>query len=109
MGAGARLELREDVADVRLHRLLREEEPLADLAVHEAVGDQLEHLDLPHRRLLLELAERALERNHLGGAAAAPPRRDRFEAARVGGVAVEDLLAFCGVHGPNIGAATTPL
>ena len=37
----------------------------ADLAVHEAVRDQLEHLDLAHRRLLLELPERALERDDL--------------------------------------------
>ena len=65
MGARARLELREEVPDVGLDRLLRKEQPLADLAVHEAVGDELEHLDLAHRRLLLELAKRALERDHL--------------------------------------------
>jgi len=38
VGAGARLELRQDVADVRLDRLLREEELHADLAVDEAVA-----------------------------------------------------------------------
>ncbi|WP_325115893.1 hypothetical protein [Gaiella sp.] len=40
---------------MRLDRLLRQEELLADLAVHEAVRDELEHLDLTRRRLLLEL------------------------------------------------------
>jgi hypothetical protein len=54
------------VAHVGLHRLLREEEPVTDLAVHEAVRDQLENLDLPRRGLLLQLLERAGERNYLG-------------------------------------------
>ena len=36
------------------HRFLREEEALADLAVHESVGDELEHLDLARRRRLLQ-------------------------------------------------------
>src|SRR5437016_427495 len=79
MGAGARLKLREDVPDVRLDRLLRQEEPLPDLAVHEAVRDQLKHLDLAHRGLLLELAERALERDDLCGRPIAPASRDRLE------------------------------
>ena len=35
------LKLRQQVADVRLDGLLGEEEPLADFAVHEAVGDEL--------------------------------------------------------------------
>src|SRR5262249_20844497 len=68
----AGLELREQVPDVRLDRLLRQEQALADLAVDEAVGDQLQDLDFPHRRLLLELAERALERDHLGARGRAP-------------------------------------
>jgi hypothetical protein len=37
VGAAACLELREQVAHVRLHRLLGEEEALADLAVHETL------------------------------------------------------------------------
>ena len=45
MGSAARLKLRQQVADVRLDRLLGEEEPLADL-VDEPVGDELEQLDL---------------------------------------------------------------
>jgi len=55
VGARARLELREEMPDVRLHRLLGEEQPDANFAVHEAVRDQLEHLDLAHRRFLLQL------------------------------------------------------
>ena len=83
-GVGSRpcLELGQQVADVALDRLLGEEEPLPDLAVHEAVRDQLKHLDLAHRRLLLELAERAPERDHLGrDAIGATASRNRFEAA----------------------------
>ncbi len=38
VGPGTGLELREQVAHVRLDRLLREEEALADLAVDEAVA-----------------------------------------------------------------------
>ena len=55
VGSAARLKLRQQMADVRLDGLLREEEPLADLAVDESVGDELEDLDLARRRLLLEL------------------------------------------------------
>ena len=40
VGPGARLKLRQQMTHVRLHGLLRQEEPLADLAVHEAVRDQ---------------------------------------------------------------------
>jgi len=41
VGSAARLELREQVPDVGLDGLLRQEETLADLAVHEPVGDEL--------------------------------------------------------------------
>jgi hypothetical protein len=98
MGAGARLQLCEQVAHVRLDGLLGEEEPVSDLAVDEAVGDQLEHLDLTRRRLLLQLLERAGERNHLGPAAAAA-LRNRVEAAAVVHVSGQDLLALGSVHG----------
>src|SRR5262249_43977900 len=108
MGARAGLQLGEQVAHVRLHRLLREEEPLADLAVDQAVRDQLEHLDLAHRRLLLELAERALERNHLGAPRAAACR-DLVETACVTDVSVQDLLTLSSVHGPSIGRTGGPL
>src|SRR3569833_2247936 len=86
VGARARLELREDVPDVRLDRLLREEEPLTDLPVHEAVRDQLKDLDLPHRRLLLQLPERALERDDVGGRPATAPGSHRLEATGMVGV-----------------------
>ena len=46
VGPAAGLQLREQVAHVRLDRLLRKEEALADLAVDEAVSDELQHLDL---------------------------------------------------------------
>ena len=56
VGSAARLKLRQQVADVRLDGLLREEEPLADLTIHEPVGDELENLDLAGRRILTDLA-----------------------------------------------------
>ena len=46
----------------RLHRLLRQEEPVADLAIDEALKDQLEDFDLPGGRLLIELLEGSRER-----------------------------------------------
>jgi hypothetical protein len=97
MRARARLQLRKQVANVRFHRLLREEEADADLAVDEAVRDQLQHLDLSRRRLLLELLQRAGERDHLGAAAA--PFRDGVEAPRMVDVTGQDLLALGSVHG----------
>ena len=56
VGSATRLKLREQVPHVRLDRLLREEESLADLAVHEAVGDELKNLDLACCRILTDLA-----------------------------------------------------
>jgi hypothetical protein len=105
VGSAAGLELRQEVTDVRLHRLLREEEPLADLAVHEAVRDQLEHLDLAHGRLLLELAQGRLERDHLGALTAAVAAGGHLvEATGVVQVSAQDVLALCGVHGAVIGS-----
>ncbi len=102
MGTGSGLELREQVADVALDRLLREEEPLADLPVDEPVGDELEHLDLAYRRLLFELTKRRRERDHLCGAVGAP-NCSLLEPATVVHVAAQDLLSLRGVHGPDIG------
>ena len=96
------------MADVRLDRLFAEEEPLPDLAVHEAVRDQLKHLDLAGGRLLLELLERRRERNHLG-VAVGTPGRDRLEAARMVHVTAQDLLTLCCVHEGAIGARATRL
>ena len=106
---GARLELREQVSHVRLHRFLGQEELLADLAVHEPVGDELQHLDLPPRRLLLELAKRALQRDHVSAAGTTTPRRDFLEAARMRQVTAEDLLALSGIHARSIGVCSYPL
>src|SRR5919106_5797155 len=91
--AAAGLELRQQVPDVALDGLLGEEEPLADLAVHEAVRDQLKHLDLAHRGLLLELSERGAEGDDLPDTAL-PPRGQLVEATSVVRVAVQDLLAL---------------
>ena len=91
-----------------LHRLLAEEEADSDLTIHEAVGDQLQHLDLPHRGLLLQLAEGATERDDLG-ASVLPLRSDRLEAALMVHVAAQDLLALCGVHAWAIGRMAKPL
>src|SRR5690606_29357337 len=46
LGAPAHSELREQVADVVLDRLLGEEHPLTDLAVGEALRDEIEDLAL---------------------------------------------------------------
>jgi len=56
VGSAARLKLREQVAHMRLDGLLREEEALADLAVHEPVGDELQNLDLAGCGILADLA-----------------------------------------------------
>jgi hypothetical protein len=108
--ARACLELGEEMADVRLDRLLGEEEPLADLAVHEAVGDQLEHLDLAGGRLLLQLLERSGERDHLGlVAVAGAAGGSLLEPARVVHVPRKDLFALCSVHAADIGRPNHPL
>ena len=108
VGAAPRLQLREEVPHVRLDRLLGEEEPLADLAVDEALRDQLEDFDLAHRRLLLQFAERARERDDLG-LARAPALGHRVEPTRMVHVPAQDLLALSRVHGQDIGRATNLL
>jgi len=89
---------------VALHRLLRQEEAMADLAVDEAFRDQLENFDLARGRLLLELPERSGERDHFG-VPLAPLGGHLVEATRVVHVSGQDLFALCGVHSsPRIGA-----
>jgi hypothetical protein len=101
--AAASLELREEVPDMALDRLLGEEEPDADLAVHEPVGDQLQHLDLPGGRLLLQLLKRrGLERNHLGDRRIATCG-NRLEPSGVLAVSRKDLVALSSVHDWAIG------
>jgi hypothetical protein len=108
MCARARLQLRQKMADVGLHRLLAEEEPLADLPVDEPVRDQLENLDLAGGRLLLELLERGREGNHLG-VAVGTARRDGLEPPRMVHVPAQDLLTLSCVHGGAIGLQVAQL
>jgi hypothetical protein len=44
------------MSDVGLDGLLRQKQTLADLTVHESIGDELENLAFTGRWLLLELA-----------------------------------------------------
>ena len=89
------------MAHVALHRLLAQEQAVADLAVREAVADELKDLDLPRRRLLFELRERDGNRERAGVGAAA--RRDRLESLRMSAIAAEDLAALGCVHEQDIG------
>ena len=110
MCSAPRLQLREQMADVRLDGLLREKELLADLPVDEPVRDELEDLELTRRRLLLDRGHgRRGERDNRPGTGAAPTCGSRLEAAPVVLVTVEDLLALCGVHNSGIGVKTKPL
>jgi hypothetical protein len=102
MGARTGLKLGQEVTHVALDGLLGQEEALADLAIDQSVGNELQNLDLAHRRLLLELTERRGERDDLSGAVR-PPQRCGFEAATMVHVAAQDLLALSSVHGPDIG------
>ena len=82
---------------------------MADLAVDQALRDQLENFDLTRRRLLLELPEGSGERNHLG-VALASLRSHLVEATRVVHVPGQDLFALCSVHRyRDIGLPTLPL
>jgi len=85
-----------------LDRLLGEEEPDADLAVYETVGDQLQHLDLAGGRLLLQLLEGSLERNDLRDRLIAPCG-DGLEPSRVLAIPRQDLVALSSVHNRAIG------
>ena len=80
-----------------LHRLFREEEAVADLAVDQALRDQLEHLDLASRWFLLELPEGRGERNDLRVALSAP-RGHCVKTTRVVDITGQDLFALCSVH-----------
>ena len=103
MGARPRLQLGQEVPHVALHRLFREEKAMADLAVDEALRDQLEDFDLTSGGLLLELPERSGKRDHLGVALAALGGH-LVEATGVTYVPGQDFLALCGVHARPIGA-----
>jgi len=98
------------MADVRLHGLFREEEPLADLAIDEAVRDQLEDFDLASCWILSDFAgRRRREGDDCPTAARAAPSRSRFEASAVVPVTVQDLPSLSGVHEFRIGVVHVPL
>jgi hypothetical protein len=104
------LQLGEEMAYVGLDRLLGQKEPLTDLPVDEAVGDELKHLDLAGCRLLLELPQhRRCERDHGAGPTRAATRGSRLEATAVVSIAIEDLLALSSVHAADIGLAEMTL
>ena len=110
VGSATRLELREQMADVRFDRLLRQKQPLADLAIDETVGYELENLDLPGSRLLFELPLLSRgERDHGAGPGRATACRSRLKSAAVVAVAAQDLLTLSGVHNAGIGAPVAPL
>ena len=109
VGARASLELCQQVSHVGFHSFFREEEPLADFPVDKAVRNQLEHLELAARRLLLELLHRAGERNYLAAAVASAPLGNCLETAGMVAVAVQDLVALGSVHDWAIGRAVNTL
>jgi len=95
---------------VGLHRLLGEEEPLADLSIDETVCDELKHLDLASRRILTDFAgRRRSEWNDRAAAARAATCGSRLEPTAVVPISVEDLLALSSVHEFRIGAVRVPL
>jgi hypothetical protein len=104
------LELREQMADVGLDGLFREEEPFADLTIDEPVRDELKNLDLTCRGVLADLSGRGRrERDDGASAGRATPRCGRLEAAAVVPIPVENLLALSGVHESGIGAGPMAL
>jgi hypothetical protein len=84
------------VPDVALDGLLREEETVADLAVHEALRDELKHLDLAGGRGLLERRRARVELDHLGDRGT--PRRHRVEALGMLAIPRKNLVSLGSVH-----------
>jgi hypothetical protein len=107
MRARACLQFRQQVAYVRLHGLLGQEEALADLPVDEAVRDQLQNLDLTHRRLLLELPQGRGELDDLAGSRSAASS-ELVEPTGVIGITGEDLPALGSVHDVSRIGGTRP-
>jgi hypothetical protein len=105
---GARLQLGEQVADVRLHRLLAQEETDSDLPIHEAVRDQLKNFDLAHRGLLLQLAQGASKGDYLC-ISVLPLGGNSVEPTLVIHVSAQDFFALGGVHIGPIGRMAKPL
>ena len=110
VGSASCLKLRQQVPDVGLDGLLREEETLADLPIDEAVRDELKNLDLSCRRILADLPRgRRREGDHRTATRRATPRRSSLESPAVIAVPVQDLSALSSVHVSGIGAAGVPL
>ena len=87
-----------------LHRLFREEEAVADLAVDQALRDQLEYLDLAGSGLLLELSKGRGEGNDLR-IALSTPGGHCVKTTRVVHITGQDLFSLCSIHdNPRIGA-----
>jgi hypothetical protein len=104
------LKLRQQVANVRLHGLFREEEPFADLPIDETVCDKLEDLDLACRGILPDLTcGWRREWDDRAAASRAASRRSRFEATAVIAVPIQNLFPLSGVHESGIGAEHLPL
>ena len=98
------------MTDVGLDRLLREEEALADLAIDEAVRDELENLDLARRGILADLSGRRWRERYDGAVpTSAATRGSRLETSAVVAIPVEDFLALSGVHASPIGAVSASL
>jgi hypothetical protein len=108
MRAAACLQFRQQVAYVRLDRLFTQEEALPDLAVHKAVRDQLQNLNLAIGGFLFELVDWRLERDD-GAHATRSARSGRLEAALVIHVPAQDLVTLCSVHEGMIGLVGTGL
>lgn len=110
VGSTSCLKLREQMSDVGLHCLFRQEQALTDLAVHEPIRNKLENLAFTRCGLLFELAGgRAGERDDRTGAGTATACGCRLEAATVIPIPVQDLLALSGVHVSGIGLGGQPL
>jgi hypothetical protein len=60
--------------DMAFHRLLAQKEPLADLPVRQAVGDELKDFVLARRRVGADLGTRRSDRDYVGARVTA--RRD---------------------------------
>ena len=90
------------------HRLLAQKEPLADLSVRQAVGDQLEHFVLAGGRVWADPgALRRSQRDHVGDRVSA--RSDRLEARGMLRIPGQDGVALCSVHARRIGVPKTGL
>ena len=93
-----------------LDGLFREEETLADLAIHEPVRDELKDLDLARGRILADLTRCGRgERDDCASPGRAAPGRSRLKPAAVVAIAIQDLTALGSVHESPIGLARVPL